>query len=70
MDTYAFKITRRSDGHEYKIFADGRIEGFEDTEGLVIYNKIPQINNQAFRAGREFEAKRDRLPDTRVEATG
>ena len=36
-----FKIVRRTDGHEYNIFTDGRIEGFE--KGCSIFNRYPML---------------------------
>jgi len=36
-----FRIVRRSDGHEYKIFADGRVEGFE--RDVSVFNRHPML---------------------------
>jgi hypothetical protein len=34
-----FKVTTRSTGHEYKIFANGEVEGFGN--GALIFNYFP-----------------------------
>ena len=40
-DDYAFKIWNPETGKEYKIYADGRISGFEHESAIAIVNKIP-----------------------------
>lgn len=40
-EDYAFKVTNPKTGHEYKIWADGRIEGFGDA--TMVVNRIPQV---------------------------
>jgi hypothetical protein len=51
----AFEI-RAVNGHTYKIFADGRIEGFEKSGSCVIVNRIALLiqksSNDAWQAGR------------------
>lgn len=41
---FAFKVSNPETGKEYKIFTDGRIEGFDDPACVI--NKIPQILTQ------------------------
>jgi hypothetical protein len=40
-DQFAFKVSNPETGKEYKIYADGRIEGFDDATFVI--NRIPAI---------------------------
>ena len=41
-DNYAFKVWNPETGREYKIYADGRVKGFEHESAVVIVNRIPR----------------------------
>lgn len=47
MSDYAF-LVRTAAGHEYRIYADGRTEGFP--EGCMIVNRIPAISAEDVKA--------------------
>lgn len=57
-DTPAFEIIRMTDGHRFRIFADGRTEGFD---GGVIVNRIPAMLTRARVEGCADEGATDAL---------
>lgn len=46
-DNYVFKITQKSTGAEYRIYADGRIAGFPND--VIVVNRIQEAIRGAIR---------------------
>jgi hypothetical protein len=55
----AFEIRAGVNGRVWKIYASGRIEGFGP--GMIIFNRIPQLQRQSFAKGMEHQKRRQPL---------